>query len=286
MRLTAPTASVSDSKITRFNATKTERPDPSWRVHVSPNAPAAFRFDLPRKPSGIGLACRSASQLGKRMPQRGYPDTVTNEGEPLRDDLRANATEMAPSLTIIVVMGSEASHTYAQFRLMAPLRRCGVELIAVDDGRNPEARKLAQRQATRLITVPGNRAQQFNVAAAFARGRNLLLLTPGVILPGFVDQLVEQALDADARQWGWIDLRLGGGSLRHLRSLWLAWRVGVTNQLTDAHPLFVKREAFLRVRGVPTDARHAQTALAQQLHKAGLMPVRIRPKALVRPEFQ
>lgn len=218
------------------------------------------------------------------MSEPGHFDQFIQEAHSGQSDRLAQSIDAAPHLSIIVAIAGEPTTAYAQLRLMAPLRRCGVEMIAVGLQRHPDAEALARRQATRLIRVPGPLARQFNVAAAFARGRILLLLAPGVILPNFVDQLIEQALDSGQHHWGWIDLRLSSGPLRRIRSLLMAWKAALASELSDAHPVFLTREVFVKIGGVPADAHHPQNALAHRLRQHGMDPVRLRPKALVRPE--
>lgn len=196
--------------------------------------------------------------------------------EPL---IQAVCGEPGVRLSIIVPVLDEAALAYAQLRLMAPLRRCGVEVIAVDGGSVDDTAAIARRFASRVIRVPDSRARQINVAAAFACGEVLLIMDHGVVLPALADQLIEQAMYDSGAEWGWLDVRLSGGLLRRLQSVWLSWRSPW--QLTDQHPLFVSRSVFLATGGVPEGARCAPSALSGQYRAAGLRSVHIRRPALV-----
>ncbi len=184
-----------------------------------------------------------------------------------------------PLLSIIVPVYNEAMRAFALLRLLAPLRRCGVELIVVDGGSIDNTREIALRLAPRVLGVPGGHVLQFNVAAAFARGEVLLFLPGGVMLPSFADQLVDQAMSRSGRAWGYFDVRLCGGWTQRLRSPWLRLRAAMGGQLAAEHPVFVSRRSFFEIGGVPEGSANAGAALARRL-RALSPPARIRRPAL------
>ena len=184
----------------------------------------------------------------------------------------------APRLAVLLPIAQDAARGYAQLRLMAPLRRCGVELIATtaDAGAVPVLRHMASR----LLSVPGALPAQYNAAAAFARADTLLLLPEGVLLPSFADQLVERALEQAGSDWGWFDMRCTRALSGLLVTAWIGLRASWRAGLHRTHPLFVRRSAFMAVGGVPSDAACVPAALARRLGASARRPVRIRTPAL------
>lgn len=191
-----------------------------------------------------------------------------------------------PRLSIIVPVLNEAMQAYAQLRLLAPLRRCGVEVIAVDGGSTDDTLAVARRHAGRAITVPGPPARQFNVAAAFASAEVLLLTGAGIVLPAFADQLIDQAMQDDACEWGRIDLRISGTPWRRLLACLPDAITGRHAEREAAAPLFVNREAFMAVGGIPADAFPPLPALANRLREAGFKATRVRKPARIRRTAQ
>ena len=190
--------------------------------------------------------------------------------------------KVVPRLSIIVPVLNEAMQAYAQLRLLAPLRRCGVEVIAVDGGSTDDTLAVARRHAGRAITVPGPLARQLNVAAAFASGEVLLLVGAGVVLPAFIDQLIDQAMQDDRCLWGRIDLRISGTRWRRLLTYVTGTIAGRRAERTSAAPLFVSRKAFMAVGGIPPDASLPLAALAARLCAAGHDATRVRKPARAR----
>ncbi len=191
-----------------------------------------------------------------------------------------------PRLSIIVPVLNEAMQAYAQLRLLAPLRRCGVEVIAVDGGSTDDTLAVARRHAGRAITVPGPAARQFNVAAAFTSAEVLLLAGAGIVLPAFADQLIDQAMQDDACEWGRIDLRISGTPWRRLLASLPDAITGRHAELEAAAPLFVSRKAFMAVGGIPADACPPLAALANRLREAGFKATRVRKPARIRRTAQ
>lgn len=190
--------------------------------------------------------------------------------------------EPAPRLSVLVPVAQEAARAYAQLRLMAPLRRCGVELIAIRCAADAhaDAARMLRHLASRLLTVPGSLPAQYNAAAAFARADVLLLLPEGVLLPSFADQLVEHALEQNGGDWGWFDVRCTRGLRGRFATAWIRLRASWRARLHRTHPLFVRRTAFMAVGGVPPDAACVPAALGRRLMESARKPVRIRAPAL------
>lgn len=186
----------------------------------------------------------------------------------------------APRLAVLLPIAQDAARGYAQLRLMAPLRRCGVELIATTADADAGAVPVLRHMASRLLTVPGALPAQYNAAAAFARADTLLLLPEGVLLPSFADQLVERALEQAGSDWGWFDMRCTRALSGLLVTAWIGLRASWRAGLHRTHPLFVRRSAFMAVGGVPSDAACVPAALARRLGASARRPVRIRTPAL------
>lgn len=193
--------------------------------------------------------------------------------------MACHAARPGPALSIIVPVFNEAVRACALLRLLAPLRRCGVELIVVDGGSSDDTAEIALRVAPTVLSVPGARGLQFNVAATFARGEVLLFMPRGVMLPSFADQLVDQAMSSSGRSWGYFDLRPYGGWTQRLRAQWLSLRAAIGGQLAAEHPVFVSRRSFFETGGVPEGSANAGAALAWRLRSLS-PPARIRRAAL------
>lgn len=191
------------------------------------------------------------------------------------------APAAAPRLSIIVPVFNDAALAYAQLRLLGPLRRCGVEVLAVDGGSTDDTLAVARRHAVRAISVPGPPAMQYNVATAFACGRVLLLVGQGVVLPGFVDQLIEQAMHTSGCEWGRIGLRYSGSAVRCLLARLRSPRTN-HRRCGAEYPIFVTRSAFLATGGIPLRADAPFAALAERLEAAQLRATRVDEPAWVR----
>ncbi|PTD95351.1 hypothetical protein [Pseudothauera lacus] len=197
------------------------------------------------------------------------------------DGLDAERTcEPAPRLSVLLPVAQDAARAYAQLRLMAPLRSCGVELIASRGAAAANAAGMLRHMASRLLIVPAALPAQYNAAAAFARADVLLLLPEGVLLPSFADQLVEDALELNGGDWGWFDVRCTRGMRGWFATAWIRLRASRRAGLHRTHPLFVRRSAFMAVGGVPPDATCVPAALARRLMASAHSPVRIRTPAL------
>jgi len=185
--------------------------------------------------------------------------------------------EPAPRLSVLVPVAQEAARAYAQLRLLAPLRRCGVELIAISCAADAhaDAARMLRLLASRLLTVPGTLPAQYNAAAAFARADVLLLLPEGVLLPSFADQLVEHALEQDGGDWGWFEVRCTRGLRGRLFTAWIGLQARWRARLHRTHPVFVRRTTFMAAGGVPPDAACVPAALGRRLTAHGRKPVRI-----------
>lgn len=170
---------------------------------------------------------------------------MSREGRP--------ASHMGARVSVVLPVLDEAATLPGTLAALAPLREQGHELIVADGGSADGTVSLARRQADRVLAAPRGRASQMNAGAACASGDILLFLHADTRLPATA---LEDVVAATAsRAWGRFDVRLDSpsamlavvGTMMNLRSR-------LTGIATGDQAIFVRREAFDAVGGVPAIA--------------------------------
>ena len=110
---------------------------------------------------------------------------------------------MAPRLTIVMPVLSEAGRIAEALRALAPLRARGHEVIVVDGGSTDGTAELAAPLCDQLLRSPRGRALQMNAGARMAQGDALVFLHADTRLPDGADTLIGQALANSP--WGRFD---------------------------------------------------------------------------------
>jgi len=181
------------------------------------------------------------------------------------------------TLSIIVPVLNEAEGIVAALEALAPLRRCGVELLVVDGGSADATVERAAPFADRVLAAPRGRASQMNAGAAAAGGDALLFLHADTRLPAAALALIAAAI-GEGRTWGRFDVCIEG------RSAWLPLVAAMMNLrsrlsgiATGDQAIFVARQAFAAVGGFPELPLMEDIALSAAL-RASSPPACLRAK--------
>lgn len=147
----------------------------------------------------------------------------------------------------------------------------GVEVIVVDGGSTDKTVAIAQRGADRVISAWQGRANQMNVGARAARGDVLLFLHADTLLPPHFQQEIYQVLSRPQVIGGRFDVRFDDQEawllrvtafLINLRSRW-------TKIATGDQAIFIRHEAFFRLKEYPLIPLCEDIALSKKMKRAG-----------------
>jgi rSAM/selenodomain-associated transferase 2 len=185
-------------------------------------------------------------------------------------------------LSIVIPVLDEAATVESALRRLAPLRARGVEVVVVDGGSRDGTVELARALADRVLTAPRGRAHQMNAGAAAARGDMLLFLHADTTLPAGADNDIVIGLAHSGKVWGRFDVRIDGGGIFSLISVFMNRRSRLTGIATGDQALFMTRAAFERVDGFPPIALMEDVALSARLKRIG-RPLCLRTRVTTSP---
>jgi rSAM/selenodomain-associated transferase 2 len=176
---------------------------------------------------------------------------------------------MKPALSIVIPALNEAAGIEATLRALQPLRARGVELVLADGGSGDGTAALARTWVDVVADAPRGRAVQMNAGAALARAEVLLFLHADTRLPPLADVLVLQAV-ASGACWGRFDVRIEGRPwvLRVVATL-MNLRSRASGIATGDQAIFVTREAFERVGGIPAQPLMEDVEISRRLKRLG-----------------
>ena len=167
---------------------------------------------------------------------------------------------------VIPTLDEEAvlASTLESVRRSAP----GCEVVVADGGSRDATRQIAVASGVRVVSAPRGRGSQMNAGAAAATGDALLFLHADTHLPADAGELVEEAL---------ADPRVVAGSFvlgfdsRHplLRLSSLASRLNLRWATYGDQALFVRREAFDRAGGFPSQPLFEDVAMQARIRRLG-----------------
>lgn len=185
-------------------------------------------------------------------------------------------------LSIIIPTLNEAARIAATLESLGDLRRRGHELIVVDGGSGDAtvAVAAAQGRADRVMSSAAGRARQMNAGARVAAGEVLLFLHADTRLPAAADRLVCDGLAGGNFAWGRFDVRIAGTHpLLRLVERMMNLRSRLTHICTGDQALFVRREAFERVGGYPSQELMEDIAISVLLRRVSA-PLCLRARCL------
>lgn len=175
---------------------------------------------------------------------------------------------MKHCVSIVIPVLNEAPQLTATLNALQPLRnRC--QLIVVDGGSHDGSPEQARPWVDKVLAGPRGRAAQMNCGAKASDAGVLLFLHADTGLP---DDAIDAILDALAAgyHWGRFDVRLDAQApVFRLIAAMMNRRSRLTGIATGDQGIFVRREMFEAVGGIPAIALMEDIALSKQLKKQG-----------------
>jgi rSAM/selenodomain-associated transferase 2 len=169
------------------------------------------------------------------------------------------------SVSIIVPVLNEQVRIAA---LLRQLRALGpAQVVVVDGGSRDATAEVARPLCDRLVESAPGRARQMNAGAAVASGDVLWFVHADSRLPADALGQIGKALAAGA-VWGRFDVRLSGDRpLYRVIAFCMNRRSRLTGICTGDQSLFVRRDAFERVRGYPDQPLMEDIELSRRLKR-------------------
>ena len=176
---------------------------------------------------------------------------------------------MNPSLCIVVPVLDEAPNLAACLRALQPLRQRGVPVVVVDGGSSDESLAIARGLADLAFVAPQERARQMNAGAATCTADIFMVLHADTRLPRDADTLVQRATQG-RRPWGRFDVAIDSARpvmriverLMNRRSRW-------TGIATGDQAIFVRKDLFDQIGGIPDQPQMEDVALSARLKRHG-----------------
>lgn len=174
------------------------------------------------------------------------------------------------TLSIVIPVRNEAGIIREQLQRLQGLRAAGHELIVVDGGSSDGTVALCQGLADRCEASQAGRSKQMNAGAALSSGEMLLFLHADTELPADAAEQLSNAIETQARRWGWFDTRLSGSrpAFRLVAGL-MNLRARLTSVCTGDQALFVERALFQELGGFPDIPLMEDIALSKSLRATG-----------------
>ncbi|MCW8829760.1 MAG: TIGR04283 family arsenosugar biosynthesis glycosyltransferase [Gammaproteobacteria bacterium] len=175
---------------------------------------------------------------------------------------------MNPRLSIIIPALNEARHIRETLLALQPLRRRGHEVIVVDGGSHDETASLARPLADVVLASPPGRAVQMAAGAEHASHTVLWFLHADTLVPPQADRAIVDALQRS--EWGRFDIVLSGHHpmLRVVERL-INLRSRLSGIATGDQGIFVTRELFQHIGGMPQQPLMEDVALSRRLKRIG-----------------
>ena len=171
-------------------------------------------------------------------------------------------------ISFILPVLNEASIIAARLQRLQVYRQRGHEIVVVDGGGDDNTPELAESLADRVERSPIGRSQQMNRGAELASGNLLLFLHVDTSLPDSVDRLLDAAVRAGERQWGWFDVRLSNSNFSYrLIAKAMNLRARITSVCTGDQAMFVTSELFRQVGGFPELPLMEDVAMSKLLRR-------------------
>lgn len=174
---------------------------------------------------------------------------------------------MQHKISIIIPVLNEADTITNFLQHLQVFRLNGHELILVDGKSQDNTTKLALPLVDHLIVTDKGRARQQDAGAKVASGQCILFLHADTKLPQNADQTVLNALTA-GNTWGRFNVCLSGQqTIFRIIEFFMNWRSCLTGIATGDQAIFVTRELYDRVGGMPLIELMEDIELSKRLKK-------------------
>lgn len=153
--------------------------------------------------------------------------------------------------SIIVPVLNEADALPMLAAQLLPLMREGAEILLVDGGSTDDTCASATHAGLQVLHCARGRAVQMNAGVAQAVGDVLLFLHADTQLPQGALEQVRLSLQPPCC-WGRFDVRINGQSrMLGVVAFMMNWRSRLTGMVTGDQAMFMTRQAFEAIGGMP-----------------------------------
>lgn len=175
---------------------------------------------------------------------------------------------MDSAISIIVPALNEARHIGRTLKALQPLRARGCEVIVVDGGSVDVTRRIAEPLADSVTVSRAGRAEQMAAGSEPARHPILWFLHADTLVPDGADHAIRAALEKHG--WGRFDVTLSGRhTLLRLVEKAMNLRSRLGGIATGDQGIFVRRDLFEAVGGMPTQPLMEDVELSRRLRRTG-----------------
>jgi len=169
-------------------------------------------------------------------------------------------------ISVIVPVLNESEQIESVLQQLQVFRQAGHEVILIDGGSTDHTVALAQPYVDVLIESERGRASQMNAGAEIALGDLLLFQHVDTRLP---PDALEQLDGLQGKSlWGRFDVRLSSGHwMFPVIAQMMNWRSRLTGIATGDQSIFVSRDLFKKIGGIPPQPLMEDIALSTCLKK-------------------
>jgi len=169
-------------------------------------------------------------------------------------------------ISVIVPVLNESEQIESVLQQLQVFRQAGHEVILIDGGSTDHTVVLAQPYVDVLLESERGRANQMNAGAEAALGDLLLFQHVDTRLP---PDALEQLDGLKGRSlWGRFDVRLSSGHwMFPVIAQMMNWRSRLTGIATGDQSIFVSRDLFDQIGGIPPQPLMEDIALSARLKK-------------------
>ena len=173
-------------------------------------------------------------------------------------------------LNVIVPVHNEVAALPQMLERLRRLQRTsGVDVVVVDGGSDDGSHELLRAGGVPHVSAPLGRASQMNVGAESARGDVILFLHADTVLPDNACAQIEAAI-RDGAVGGFFRVRLDSQRpLLRLVGRMITARSGLTGIATGDQAIFMTRDAFAELGGIPPLPLFEDVELCTRLRRLG-----------------
>ncbi len=173
-------------------------------------------------------------------------------------------------LSIIIPTLNEQNVITETLRPLQALRKAGHQVIVVDGNSTDDTRNLAAPLADSVLLEGKGRARQMRIGARFAHHDILVFLRTNTHLPARADMLIINGLAKTGLKWGRFDVHLVGQAfLLRVVERHINWRSYLTSIATGDQAIFIQRDLYTQIQGIPDIPLMEDIALSRRLRHFG-----------------